>query len=1157
MFKKIKIGTKITTLLLSVVVLSVSAISYLAYVQIKDSTEKRYAESFAALGSLKAEQLRAIFNNLESNIEILSGTEGLPTLLSEYSMDADYDLQDSVKSEIKNQYGSKFKSVEKGYGYSSIFLISSSGEVTYLSKPSVSNIEESAVFPDFEYIQGEIKTDSVFYSDLYVDAGGVYINAIKTLTDESGMLSGYLGLVYDVKSNIYPIVEDRTGLGATGEILLSKRSGLKIDFISPLRHLDISPLSYSVLLKDKASVAMQKAASNEEPSVVEDVDYREKVTVAYWSTVPGVNWGIVVKMDQDEILYSLNTLGWTFVKSGAIIVLFSILVAIIFSRLLTNPIMSLKSKMNLVAKGILPDRIEKTTNDEIGQMASAVQELVGALKRTADFASQIGRGNHDADFKPMSDDDMLGNALITMSDSIQEAEQKDSERNWIVTGVAEIGQILRSHNNLEDLGDEITGFITDKIHGIQGAFYTVDDDNSSTPTLEMKASYAYQKKKYLKASFKFAEGLPGQCAAEQDVIYRTEIPNSYVTVTSGLIGEQKPSSLLLVPLITNEKVYGVLEFAGFEEFTKTQIEFVQEISVIVARTIFNIKVNERTVKLLEESQKMSEELKLQQEILRQNAEEMEATQEELKRTNHRLEDQILEVNRTQKRLQVLLENASEVITIYEKDGRVRYISPSVEPILGYTQDELIGVNDISNVHSDSTDTFRKMFDELLETPDYRVTRQYEYKQKDGQTVWLEATGTNLLGDAAIQGIVINSRDITERRRAEKEERMRSQMQALSENSPDLIKRVNSEGIFFYVNPTIKQITGKPTEFFLSKSIYEVDIDTSLKEAWIEIFKEVSLKNEKVSTEIEVKIEEEGFENRIMQVNAIPEFSEENALESVLLVSHDITESKKAEIEIRETNKKVTESINYAQRIQTSILPDDEAIRTVFPDSFIFYRPRDVVSGDFPWFFQKGDDVYIAAVDCTGHGVPGALISLIGYFILNDIINNSGNSSLSSGEVLDQLNDGVTKTLRQDVSSKTRDGMDIALVKVNKKSNIIQFSGAHRPLYHVSNGELKQVRGDRFPIGGGQYKTRTNFKTSEVEITPSDEVYFFSDGLPDQFGGVDNKKFGNQRIRDLILNSNHQNMGEMKRLFESSFETWKSDKRQTDDILLIGLKFQNI
>src|SRR6185295_17544879 len=190
--------------------------------------------------------------------------------------------------------------------------------------------------------------------------------------------------------------------------------------------------------------------------------------------------------------------------------------------------------------------------------------------------------------------------------------------------------------------------------------------------------------------------------------------DDYVSITSGILGEQRPTCILIVPLITNEEVYGGLEFAGFKKFDPSQVKFVQELSLILARTIFNIKVNERTRRLLSESQEMSTELKEKTEGLRQNAEEMNATQEELRRSNLLLEEQVEEVNRTQKRMQLLLENASEVITIYEETGTIPYISPSVETILGYTQREMQGGTDIDMVHDDGREVYRNMFRQLKE-----------------------------------------------------------------------------------------------------------------------------------------------------------------------------------------------------------------------------------------------------------------------------------------------------------------------------------------------------------------------------------------------------------------------------------------------------------
>lgn len=291
----------------------------------------------------------------------------------------------------------------------------------------------------------------------------------------------------------------------------------------------------------------------------------------------------------------------------------------------------------------------------------------------------------------------------------------------------------------------------------------------------------------------------------------------------------------------------------------------------------------------------------------------------------------------------------------------------------------------------------------------------------------------------------------------------------------------------------------------------------------------------------------------MQVNAIPEYDENKYLESVLVVSHDITERKLIETDIHNKNKKIADSINYARRIQGAILPNNFLINKYLPQSFILYKPKDVVSGDFPWFLKIDDIIYIAAVDCTGHGVPGALLSLIGYFLLNDIVRSRNIED--PGEILDQLDEGVTETLRQgEDDSRTKDGMDIALCRIDTKNKTVQFAGAHRPLYIVKNNEMEEIKGNKFAIGGGIYKNQTNFSTYKIELEGGDSFYICSDGFPDQFGGPDNRKFGPKRLRELIMQNHLKDSTETYKIFNNEWENWKGDEKQTDDVLLIGIKF---
>lgn len=254
------------------------------------------------------------------------------------------------------------------------------------------------------------------------------------------------------------------------------------------------------------------------------------------------------------------------------------------------------------------------------------------------------------------------------------------------------------------------------------------------------------------------------------------------------------------------------------------------------------------------------------------------------------------------------------------------------------------------------------------------------------------------------------------------------------------------------------------------------------------------------------------------------------------------------------HKKIMDSINYAQRIQHAIIPSEETLNDLLGNYFMIYKPKDVVSGDFPWVYEKGDFVYIAVVDCTGHGVPGAMMSLIGALILHEVVNDNEEYE-TPAQVLNELHAGVVATLKQDSEgNKAADGMDVAICRINRSTNEVLFSGAHRPLYHLHNGELLEYKGDKFPIGGMQYKGNNHFIDHKVEILKDDSIYFFSDGFPDQFGGPNCLKYGPRRIRELIVNHKNKSMKEMEEVFNENFDSWKSDNQQIDDVLMIGVKF---
>ncbi len=260
-------------------------------------------------------------------------------------------------------------------------------------------------------------------------------------------------------------------------------------------------------------------------------------------------------------------------------------------------------------------------------------------------------------------------------------------------------------------------------------------------------------------------------------------------------------------------------------------------------------------------------------------------------------------------------------------------------------------------------------------------------------------------------------------------------------------------------------------------------------------------------------------------------------------------------EIVQKNKDITDSINYARRIQQAILPPVEMVYKTLGDSFIVYKPKDVVSGDFYVFSQKGSKVILAAVDCTGHGVPGAFMSMIGNDLLNQIIVEKNITRPS--EILDNLHLGVKQALKQDrEGSETRDGMDVALCVANMKDHTIEYAGANRPLWIVRKTAapvIEEIKPDKYPIAGLQTGEERIFTNHSLLFNPGDTFYIFTDGYSDQFGGEDGKKFMSKRFKEQLLSIQHLPMREQGRKIEEKFESWRGDLEQVDDVLVLGFR----
>lgn len=256
--------------------------------------------------------------------------------------------------------------------------------------------------------------------------------------------------------------------------------------------------------------------------------------------------------------------------------------------------------------------------------------------------------------------------------------------------------------------------------------------------------------------------------------------------------------------------------------------------------------------------------------------------------------------------------------------------------------------------------------------------------------------------------------------------------------------------------------------------------------------------------------------------------------------------------IEEQKKHITDSIFYARRIQNAILPSFQAIDKYLSDYFILYMPKDIVSGDFYWMHESEGLIMIAAVDCTGHGVPGAFMSIVGFNQLNHAVNVK--KARNAAAILDALNEGVIGTLNENKSeSSIKDGMDMALCIFDFESRRAEFAGANNPLVLIRDNEVIKFRGDRFPIGAFEGSKTQKFRNNEIEIRKGDCFYLFSDGYEDQFGGPDNKKFMARRFEELLLEISPLPPDEQKKVLTERLNSWMGNNEQVDDILVVGIK----
>lgn len=383
---------------------------------------------------------------------------------------------------------------------------------------------------------------------------------------------------------------------------------------------------------------------------------------------------------------------------------------------------------------------------------------------------------------------------------------------------------------------------------------------------------------------------------------------------------------------------------------------------------------------------------------------------------------------------------------------------------------------------------------------------------------------------------------------------------LLEKLQTLIVVIKNDGKIEYAGNSVKQMLGYSPEFLSGRQWWIFAGDTKKERKESLLFVNSLMRDQP-------EISSFTFERKIISYSGKPRWIRwnlsRNDEDSLIGIGYDITAAKETEERLhksnellRKKNEEITDSIEYAQRLQQSFLPEIEKLKTVVSDAFVLYQPKDILSGDFYWYHQTDEKLFVFVIDCTGHGVPGALMSVLAHSIVKEVVLNKKLESPS--EILHAIDRELFHSLQNhEKEEMVKDGMDVAVAVFNFKKNTVSFSGAFRPMLRIREGKLSEFPASRYPIGFYQ-DIRKEFDEFHSEIKPGDQFYLFTDGYSDQFGGDPStgsgaKKLNKKRFSELLLTASEMNGDEKSSFLAYAHKNWKQEEEQTDDVLILGIK----
>jgi PAS domain S-box-containing protein len=687
--------------------------------------------------------------------------------------------------------------------------------------------------------------------------------------------------------------------------------------------------------------------------------------------IKDLDWILVTQADTKVLFKSVRTIIYLLIVIGIIIIIFSLLAGASFSKRLSGRINDINKSLVTLSKGETFSDLGNSQYDELRNTVESLNQLMHRINEASDFATNLGEGKFDYEFSSYSENDKLGvslekmkNSLLDARDDEEKRKKEDEIRNWTADGIARFNDILRTDNdNIEKLSYNLIKNLIDYLSANQGGFFLLEGEENQEKQLNLIASYAYDRQKYLKKQIKIGEGLAGTCVLEKKTIFLKDIPEDYAEITSG-IGGSHPRSVMIVPLKLDDEVLGIIELASFNIFKQHEIEFVEQVALSIASTMVTVKLNTRTAQLLKESNKRAEELAQQEEEMRQNLEEMQATQDELKRLKedekksaekHRKEQEELmnklklqneELNRVQVDLlkeTALLNNLMNFSPdyIYFKDKQSKFIriSKTMAKSFGFKKPEdAVGKSDFDVFTDEHARPAYNDEMEIIKTGKPIVDKIEKETRSDGRVTWVTTTKMPLKDEKGetigtfgvssditkIKNLEIKASEVEEKSRRLQDNLLKETalLNNLMNFSPDYIYFKDRKSKFIRISKTMARSFGfKKPEDAAGKSDFDLFTDEHARPAYNDEMKVI-----KTGRPIVNKIEKETrSDGRITWVTTtkMPLKDEKGKTIGTFGVSSDITKIKNLEIKaseveakskkLKEELKKATETLNKLKK----------------------------------------------------------------------------------------------------------------------------------------------------------------------------------------------------------------------------------------------------